>query len=330
MLRLRPFELLFPRTVEEAVALLLAHQPGARLLAGGTDLLPALKLQHQDAEVVVSLRDVGGLQEIAAEGGELCIGARARLADVAANPQVRETLPALADAVGRIAAPQLRWMGTLAGNLCQDVRCRYINQSSLWREALGGCLKSDGDVCHVVPGGRRCVAALSADSVPVLVAADARVDVLGPAGARAMAVGDLYGPDGTAHLRLDPAEVITRIRVPIPDPLTRIRHRKWAMRRSIDYPLVSVAVRLDRAAAAEATLAGGCIVAVALGTRPKRLDLAKFAGAPLDGLLAARLGAYAEERLRPLPNIPYDAEYRRMRVGVEVERAALELLEEGR
>ena len=75
----------------------------------------------------------------------------------------------MARAAGSVAGPQLRNMGTIGGNLCLDTRCTYYNQTYFWRNALGFCLKKDGDVCHVTKVGKKCVAAHSADTAPVLM-----------------------------------------------------------------------------------------------------------------------------------------------------------------
>ena len=244
-----------------------------------------------------------------------------------------ELLPALAHALGRIASPQIRNMGTLGGNLCLDTRCRYINQSELWREALGGCLKSHGSECHVVPGGQGCVAALSADSVPVLIAYGAvahlaRWDGTQPQAAqghgpgplwRAVPVAELYTTDGLAHVDLRPGEILTHLEVPLPAASSQVVYRKWAVRQSIDFPLVSAALRLDRSP--DGRLAGGVLAIGALGPRPRVLKLDKWIGAAVDEALALALGDLAFERCRPLPNIPYDADYRRERLRVEVRRA---------
>src|SRR3989442_13854949 len=79
-------------------------------------------------------------------------------------------------------------MGTLGGNLCLDTRCVYVNQTYFWRSALGFCLKKDGTVCHVVAGGKRCVAAASNDTAPVLLALDASVKTISPRGERTIAL----------------------------------------------------------------------------------------------------------------------------------------------
>lgn len=322
MLRMRPFDLHQPESLTEALALMQQHGDAARLLAGGTDVLPSLKLGQTRAAVLVSLRRLPELQGIDVQGGELRIGAASRLAEVAADEQILAHLPALAFAASRVAGPQIRNMGTLGGNLCLDTRCRYINQSDLWREALGGCLKSHGKECHVVPGGQGCVAALSSDTAPVLIAYGALLDLAGPVGVRTLPVAELYAVDGCHHLRLQPGEVIVAVRVPLPEPGTQVTYRKWSVRKSIDFPLVSVALRLD---CAQGLLRSGLLAVGALNPRPRVLTLERWAGRAVDDTLAAELGQYAFERCRPLPNIPYDAEYRRERIAVEVRRAVLDL-----
>lgn len=325
MLRLRPFELHQPTSLSDAVDLLAAHGDRARVIAGGTDLVPNLKLAQVDAEVLVSLSQIDNLGGVSVDGGELVIGARARLSQIAGSPLVRQHAPALAEACGRIASPQIRNAGTLGGNLCLDTRCRYINQSELFRQALGGCLKSHGVECHVVPGGPGCVAAQSSDSVPVLIAMDARVQVLSAVGTRTLSVHDLYGTDGIRNLAVGRGELVTGVRVPLPPPGSHVAYRKWAVRKSIDFPLVSVCVRLDVAAGA---LVRGVAVVGALGPRPKRVELSSLASARLDAELAGRIGDLVHRKCKPLPNIPYDPEYRRARLRVEARRAALSLIEE--
>lgn len=194
MLRLPGFRVATPTTIAEAVAAL--AEPGARPIAGGTDLLPNLKHRLGAPTVLVQLGRLP-LREIAVRDGALCIGAGAVLADLAAHPLVVAHAPSLARAAGLVAGPTLRNLGTLGGNLHLDTRCRYVNQTPLWREALGGCLKSHGDRCHVVPGGQTCVAALSSDCAPVLVALDATLTLHGPDGARTVALADYYRADGT-------------------------------------------------------------------------------------------------------------------------------------
>ncbi|MFI5303064.1 MAG: FAD binding domain-containing protein, partial [Polyangiales bacterium] len=259
----------------------------------------------------------------------LRIGAATTLDTIARGALVRETIPALADAAGFVGSPQVRRMGTLGGNLCLDTRCRYINQSEFFRTALGGCLKSDGDRCHVVPGGTGCVAALSSDTIPVLVALGATVEILGPCGTRTVLVEGLRNADGAQPVSLGSSELLTTIIVPIPAATTLCVVRKWAARRAIDFPLVSLALRLDLSVADPSIVAGGRLVVGVIGPKPRVVPLDSLRGARLDEALATKVGELAHEHARPLPNVPYDPVYRRERLAFEARRAVRTLFARG-
>ena len=169
MLRLPTFSYQSPASVDEVLSLLSDHRGRARLLAGGTDLVPNLKHGIETADLVVSLQRVPGLDGVAERAdGTLELGAMLSLEHLAADATVRRRFPALAQAAGLVAGPHHRRMGTVGDNVCLNTRCVYINQTHFWREALGYCLKKDGEACHVVKGGKRCVAAASNDTAPVL------------------------------------------------------------------------------------------------------------------------------------------------------------------
>lgn len=323
MLRLPNLEFHQPESLHGVLALLREHGDQARLLSGGTDVLPNLKLRQITAEHLISLQGLA-LAGVDVTDHAVLIGAATKLQDVADDEWVRKHLPALAFATSRIASPQIRRMGTIGGNLCLDTRCRYINQSELWRDALGGCLKSHGSECHVVPGGQGCVAAMSSDSVPPLIAYGATVQILGPSGQRSLAVADLYATDGLQHVKIAKDEILLQVEVPLPQTTTRVVYRKWAVRKSIDFPLVSVALRLDLTDDLLAVRDGLLVVGV-LGPRPRLLPLLKYAGREVDEQLAVDLGDLAFSRCRPLPNVPYDTDYRRERLTVEVRRAVREV-----
>lgn len=319
MLRLRPFEVQHPATLEEAVTLLSAE--GARVIAGGTDLMPNLKLRMVDAQVVVSLARIRDFAGVTRTPDGVVIGAGTRLIDVAEDPHILAVAPALAYACSRIASPPIRNVGTLGGNLALDTRCKYINQSPLWRQALGGCLKSHGAECHVVPAGAGCVAAMSADSVPVLIAYGASVTIQGPDGQRTAPVEALYSKDGISHVTLARGELIRSITVPEPPADTTVGYRKWAVREAIDFPLVSVALRLTTA---NDTLQAGLAVVGVLGPQPKRVNLDGLKNTLLADLPAAA-AAWVFKKCRPLANVPYNADYRRERLAIETVRLAQEL-----
>ncbi|MDP6520034.1 MAG: FAD binding domain-containing protein [Planctomycetota bacterium] len=323
MLRLPPFELLRPSSLEEARSLLVEHGPGARPLAGGTDLLVNLKLGSTEAQTLVSLAAIPELCGIREEAGELVIGAMTPLAQVAASEVVRSRAPVLAQAASVVASPQLRAMGTLGGNLLLDTRCQWINQSHFWRAALGFCLKKDGSKCHVVEKGKRCVAAASNDTAPALLVLGARLVVLG-AQERSMPLAELYSSDGAQHLTLAADELLVEVRVPLPEQSARSTQHsaygKLRRRASIDFPLLGLAANLEQDESK--TVRAASLAAVALSAKP--LSLPKVAavllgvetsGAQLERAIVAA-GALAQRRLKPLDNIPGDAWWRREMVPV--------------
>jgi len=174
MMRLPHFRYHVPSTVAEAARILAAEGPAAMLLAGGTDLLPNMKRRHQVPESLVALAQVPELHELRSDGG-LTLGAGLTLTELVHSLRVREGFTALWQAAAQVATPHLRNMGTLGGNLCLDTRCTYYDQSYEWRQAIGFCMKKDGDTCWVAPSSPRCLAVSSTDTAPALIALGARV-----------------------------------------------------------------------------------------------------------------------------------------------------------
>ncbi len=191
MLRLHPFRYHRPRGLDEALELLDVHAGDVMPIAGGTDLVPNMKHKLFTPGHLVGLKRVEELRGIEKRDGEILIGAAETLTSLVTNPIINDHLPSLRQAASLIAHPMIRNTGTLGGNVCLDTRCTYYNQTYFWRKALGFCLKKDGDLCHVVPGGTRCVAAHSADTPPVLMTLDARVDLASARGHRSLAAGRL-------------------------------------------------------------------------------------------------------------------------------------------
>jgi 4-hydroxybenzoyl-CoA reductase subunit beta len=319
MLTLPPFEYHAPSSVDEALVLLSQHRGQVKVVAGGTDLIPNMKHRLFTPAHVVGLRGISGLDEIRLDPGFLRLGAMCTIAQLARDPLVRAFVPSLAMAASQIAGPQLREMGTLGGNLCLDTRCVYYNQTYFWRKALGFCLKKDGTACYVVPGGRRCVAAASNDTAPVLMTLGATVRVSGPQGARDIPILDFYLTDGIANTVVAPDELVLEVLLPAEHGLVA-GYQKLRIRASIDYPALTIAVaaKLDLLQRIEWIR----LVISSLGARPhfvKRLD--ELRGRFLDDELIAELAQRAYKQCHPLTNINVDPDWRREVIPVYVRRA---------
>jgi 4-hydroxybenzoyl-CoA reductase subunit beta len=240
------FRILQPHTVDEACRMLDQHGSDAMIIAGGTDVIPNLQMKLFAPRVLIDIKSLRELStiEFSPHGG-LRIGATASLTHILETPWLGEKFPVLSSAIGTIAGPLQRNMGTVGGNLCLETRCRWYNQSYFWRQSLGGCLKKDGDICHVAPGGKFCWAAWSGDSAPAFLALDAEIEITSVSGTRRIPLRDLYKNDGKDRIALARNELLTAVHVPARMAGRRGVYHKLRVRDSIDYPLAGVAVAME-------------------------------------------------------------------------------------
>jgi carbon-monoxide dehydrogenase medium subunit len=273
-----------PETVGEASALLREHGEAAAFYAGGTELLLAMKLRILRYARLVSLKRIRGLDAIRGEGGALVLGALATHHAIETSPLVRERVPVLAEVARQVANVRVRMAGTLGGNLC--------------------------------------FAEPHADPPTILAALGARVRLADAAGTREVPAADFFvGAYETAR-RWD--ELLTAVVVPLPAPGTRVRYRRLAF---VERPAVAVAAALVLDAGRRVREAR--LVVGAVATRPQRAAAAEaeLAGRDVGGLggvlpAVARLAAMSVE-------VDADAhgseEYKRHLVEVEVRRALRDL-----
>ena len=324
MLRLPPLSFRQPRSLEDALAILNGEESGARLVAGGTDLLPNMKRRHQQATTLVSLMGVpelGGVVD--GNGNGLRLGATTTLSAVADHVAVRSRYPALARAVESISSPPLRNMGTIGGNLCLDTRCTYYNQTEEWRRSIDYCMKEQGTICWVATSSPRCWAHSASDAAPMLCALGATVRLASKDGERELPLAALYRDDGIDYLAKRADEVLVDVRVPAESDTARCRSAFWKLRRrgSIDFAVLSVAaaVWLDPAGVVERA----AIWLGAVGSSPREAApaAASLVGGRLDADSIARAAELAKKTATPMDNTDFQTQWRKAVVGRYVEAA---------
>ncbi len=290
----------------------------AMYIAGGTDLLPNLKHRIVRPKRLVNLGSLSG--EVRETEAEVVIDAAVRLDVLTSDPLVARHLPPLARAAALVASPQIRTMATLGGNVLLDTRCLYFNQTEFWRRALGYCLKAEGTWCHVVGGPKTCVATQSSDTVPVLLAMNAQLDLLGAAGARSLSIRDLYRYNGMDHLQIEKGELLTAIRVPKPAAEGfRGSYHKLRTRDSIDFPQLGLAVvgQFDGPRAH-----GLQIVVGAVNPQPRGIrGLEAFDGVPLGADAVNAIADLVFKQTRPQGSTHGDTTWRRQMAAVYTRRA---------
>lgn len=290
---------------------------GARAHAGGTDLVGCLRDGVVQAKTVVSLSSVKDLRGVTptADGG-LRIGALTTIAEIAANPVIREKYAALADAAGVIASPQLRNQGTIGGNLNQRPRCWYFRGDY-------DCARKGGDTCyalggenqyHAIFGGGACVIVHPSDSAPALMAFDASVRVAGPKGERTIPLEKFFvlpDVDVRKETVLEPGEIVTEIVLPAPPAGVKSSYRKVRARQSWDFALVGVALavtfrpdrRVDRARVVFSGVApvpwrSGAVEKAIVGQRLDARTIGRAADAAVAGATPLEKNAYKVPMLK--------------------------------
>jgi 4-hydroxybenzoyl-CoA reductase subunit beta len=295
-----------PASLEEAVRLKLAAADG-RFVAGGTDLLVNLRRGLGEPSDLIDLTAVADLAAIRRDADSLWLGAAVTLADLARHSEVAGRYPALAQAALAVAGPSHRNAATLGGNLCQDTRCVFYNQSAWWREGNGYCLKYGGDKCHVVVKSDRCYATYHGDVAPVLMVLGAEAVVVGPAGSRRIKLAELYREDGAAHLTLAAGDVLAAVVVPAPGAW-RAAYAKARVRDAVDFPLAGVAVALRR----DGDVIAGLNVAITgTNSAPLAVDTAALVGRTWEGDAAALLAASLRKSANALRTTVVGPKYRR-------------------
>jgi len=248
------FELYRPTDLAGALELLDKLGPDSWKLAGGQDSLDWFKDRAKRPGAVVDLSRIEEMRGIRETGDGLEIGALTTLTEIAESALVRERYGVLAEAASRVASPQIRNIGTIGGNVCQDTRCWYYR---------GGidCYRAGGSTCyadtpegmnreHCLFGADRCVAVTPADTGPALVVVEASMIIRNGEGERVVPAEEFFvGPDVDIERMtvIEPGDILTAIRIPATWANARFYFEKVADRNTWDFALVNVAaaLRLD-------------------------------------------------------------------------------------
>jgi xanthine dehydrogenase YagS FAD-binding subunit len=263
----------------------------AQVIAGGTDLMTYLKgmVSPNPPTTVVNLKTIPNLAYIKEEGGMLKIGALTTLTAIANSATVKGNYAALAQAAQAVAAPELRNMGTIGGNICQRPRCLYFRNeynsfNCLRKNSSGLCYALLGEnTYHSIFGAvGGCVAPCPSDTAVALVALGASIVT----NKKTWKAADFFAPTGEQINALAADEIVTEVQVPTPAAGTKSTYLKFAFRKAIDFPLVSVAVVTG---ASPAVVLGGVAGAPKVATAAQ--DAIK--GKAIDATVAAAAGTAA-------------------------------------
>lgn len=324
-MRLPPFQFLEPTHLEEALNILHAQKETVKVMAGGTDLLNRMRLRLIEPAFVMSIGKLQDLEGIDVRENETVIGANTKLKEIAHSPFINKRFSAIAEAAHQVATPTLINMATLGGNLLQNTRCLYYNQSGLVLSGVERCHKRGGSTCLAVKGGKRCFSVYQGDMAPALIAFDAKCLLEKKGSKRTVAVSELFTGNGVAPFAVGPDELLTKIMIPQPKGRFGSAFWKLRLRGSVDYPLVSAAALASTTQNGEVD---GCrVVLGAVGADPRAID-GPSCEADLESITQR-----AYERSEAVDNLQMPGAYRRKMSGVLAKRAirvALDRMKEER
>ena len=227
--------------IPEALMMLEKYGDEARLLAGGTEILPNIRHHAIDPKILIDIKPIDSLYYVGyGENGTLRIGSLTPLRLLERSPEIRKRHPLLSASARSIAALQIRNVGTVGGNLCQTVKCPYYNQSHVnlfMRQSLEPCRQRGGPVCHASrvdtlnhavlgESARGCIATTASDLATPLMALDGVMKAVGPKGERSIPAGSFFKGGGRTALEGD--EILTEIEIPpLADP-SRFAYEKYS------------------------------------------------------------------------------------------------------
>ena len=295
-----------PVSVADAVTLASQLADRGWLVGGGQDTYGWLKDRVKRPEALIDLNGIEAMRGVREVEDGIEIGALTSLTEVSRNPIIQERYSLLAEAAGHVASPQIRNMGTLAGNVSQDVRCWY------YRRGLN-CYRAGGNLCyadtpegmnreHALFGASRCVAVTPSDTGPALVALEAQMVIESESGQRIVAAENFFiGPDvdirNTTVLR--PGEILTAVRIPAKWANADFYFEKVADRNSWDFSLVSIAAAMR---IQDGNIQDSRILIGAVECKPRRLREVErsIQGKPRNSDTATLVAGMASQGAKPL------------------------------
>ncbi len=244
-----------PFTVEEAVQIASQNPETSKFIAGGTDVMPN-KFQGNDTTIqFIDITQIEELKSIRKDNDYLYIGALTRLDDLKKSIDVREEFPILIEAANAVGSPIIRKTATLGGNILCENRCIYYNQSEWWREAVGFCLKCNGNICIATGGKKACFSEFVSDTAPALISMNAKVKLIEPEGERIIPLEELYTGDGVNPKTIKNSTLLKEILLPSGQNF-KCAFKKLRLRESLEFTSLTTAVSINHQNTIRIVLAG--------------------------------------------------------------------------
>jgi len=317
---------IFPES--KLIKILNKYRGRAKVIAGGTEIINHLKSRRVTPEYLITLKKISGLRGVKENKNEVIIGSCTTVKEIQESHIIQKKFKSLADSARYIAAPPIQNRATVGGNILQNTRCMFYNQSEFFLKGLAPCYKRGGKICHAVKGGKRCFSVYQGDIAPILIAFDAKILLEKKGKVRKLPLFDLFTGKGTGPLSIGNDEILSKITIPVPKGKYSSAYEKMRIRGSLEYPFASAAVCIEMDK--NGHIARARVVIGAAGSSPKSIkDTSQYFKKtwPKESDIEM-VGMSAFEASEMVNNLSIPALYRRKMVKVLTQRAVEKALKD--
>lgn len=299
-----------PETAEEAVKMAHKHETDFRFIAGGTDIIVNKFQGNEASSCLIDITGINDMKQVIRNGKHLKIGAAISLDNLKDYADIEKGFPLLLEAAYAVASPVIRKTATIGGNLLCENRCIFYNQSAWWREAVGYCLKCNGEICIATGGKKNCFSKFVSDMAIALISLDACLEVIEYGGSYMIRLEDIYTGDGLKPRKFNKTSLIKAIHIPLHEGHRSI-FKKLRQRESMEFSSLTTVVTINKY---------GKIKIVLGGIDPKPIIIE---GTSKDSEQELILQVIKKARI--VDNDVFSREYRKEMIGVFLNRSFKEL-----
>ena len=244
-----------PATIEEAIKIVSENPTTCKFMAGGTDVMVNKYQGNDTTSHYIDITSIEELKGIRKDEKFLYIGALTRLSELKKSKDIQDEFPVLIEAAHAVGSPLIRKTATIGGNVLCENRCIYYNQSEWWREAVGYCLKCNGNLCIASGGKKACFSEFVSDTAPALIAMNAKVRLIEPEGERIIALEELFSGDGVKPKTINNTTIVKEIILPLGQNF-RCAFKKLRLRETLEFTSLTTTVSINKENKIRIVLAG--------------------------------------------------------------------------
>jgi len=297
---------LIPTSVDEAIQFAQQNEGDFNYIAGGTDVMVNRFQGNEKAPCLIDITKIESLRGISINAEFLRVGTLETLESLKFSEELQIEFPMLIEAALSVGAPLLRKTATIGGNVLCENRCLYYNQSEWWREAVGHCLKCDGDICIATQGKKACFSELVSDTAPAIIAMDGLIEYADIDGIHQVPLENIYTGDGILPRNLSNTAIVTAILLPRGREFST-SFQKLRERESLEFTSLTSAVAVDNTGKLKIALSG---------VDPKAVVVEGAVGDDEEELIKKSI-----KGSRAIDNDMYSRKYRREMIAVYLRRS---------